>query len=76
MKTVKLVAKNVFAQKILEYATYPDEWKVLAQRPDVLWVVNREGPWLLIKPMECKDSHLDRWVSLTDDSDFFVEILS
>lgn len=71
---IKLTPKpNSKGGMVLSNALYPAQWIVKDQKEELSWSP-REGPWLYITP----DNHVqgqERWVSLTDDNEFFVEII-
>lgn len=71
---VKLTGKTLKGKNKLREAGNPEHWTVLKQQA-MVGFSDREGPWLLVAPEN--KSHYDhqRWVSLTDDHDFFVEIV-
>lgn len=73
IKKVKLVPKTVFGHKMIGYVNKPENWDVKRWEENVSFA-DGAGPWLLVAPSnERKDK--DRWVSLTDDRDFIVEIV-
>jgi len=71
---VKLVSKSSLGTKILNQSGNPEHWMVKDQKEELSWST-REGPWLFVAPENKSHYDHNRWVSLTDDHDFFVEIV-
>ena len=52
-----------------------NDWTVWAETDRVLFAPSKIGPWLFISPTgKSQDDKACRWVHLTQDPDFVVEI--
>ena len=72
--TIKLISKKTsVAERTLSQAGRPETWIVKDQKEELSWS-QRAGPWLYITPNN-NAAYQSRWVSLTDDADFFVETI-
>ena len=73
MHTIKLHHKTQRGRNKLNEAGNPEHWIVLEQR-DYVSFSDRNGPWIHVQPTNnSKDK--SRWVSMTDDHDFTVEVI-
>lgn len=69
--SVKLSAKTLKGKNRLAEAGSPEHWTVLKQQA-MVGFSDREGPWLFVG---CGNNFYDRWVHLTDDDNFIVEVV-
>lgn len=69
--SVKLTAKTLKGKNRLREAGDPEHWTVLKQQA-MVGFSQHEGPWLFVKP---QNEFHSRWVHLTDDHDFVVEVV-
>lgn len=68
---VRLIGKTLKGKNRIREANNPSTWTVIKQQ-EMVGFSDRSGPWLLVGS---GNSHYDRWVHLTDDFDFVVEIV-
>lgn len=73
--TVKLIPQTNKARGSLHNAGKPEHWSVLEER-ETVGFSPRPGPWLHVSPQGVHDAAKhSRWVSLTDDPNFVVEVV-
>lgn len=73
MHTVKLSAKNMRGATELIHAGNPATWIVLEEK-EYDYTLDKQGPWLSIIP-DNNVQYQKRWVHLTDDKLFNVEVV-
>lgn len=69
--SVKLTGKTLRGKNKLHEAGSPEHWTVLKQQAMVVFS-NKEGPWIFVGT---GNAFYDRWVHLTDDDNFTVEVV-
>lgn len=69
--SVKLLPKTLKGGRYLHDINHPTSLTVLKEQ-NTVGHSDKEGPWIFVSP---SDSFYNRWVHLTDDKDFFVEVI-